>query len=51
MAVLVLGLLAVGSVATCSASRPGELPLDRLRLPPGFTVTLFSGAVPGATPA
>jgi glucose/arabinose dehydrogenase len=43
-----LGLLVVCSVSTCSAGRQAELPLSTLHLPPGFTITLFSGAVPGA---
>jgi glucose/arabinose dehydrogenase len=46
------GLLALGlagSVATCSArGEAGKLPLGEIRLPPGFTISLFSGDVPGA---
>ncbi|MEA2695238.1 MAG: hypothetical protein QOJ16_4625 [Acidobacteriota bacterium] len=46
----VLGLLALCSLYTCSAGgrSGGGLPLASLHLPPGFTISLFSGDVPGA---
>jgi glucose/arabinose dehydrogenase len=44
------GLAVLCSIYTCSArGRSGaDLPLQSLHLPPGFTISLFSGDVPGA---
>jgi glucose/arabinose dehydrogenase len=44
------GLLVLCSISTCSArGRSGAgLPLQSLHLPPGFSISLFSGDVPGA---
>jgi glucose/arabinose dehydrogenase len=44
------GLAVLCSIYTCSArGRSGaDLPLASLHLPPGFTISLFSGDVPGA---
>jgi glucose/arabinose dehydrogenase len=34
--------------AASMAARGGDLPLDRIELPPGFHITLYAGNVPGA---
>lgn len=44
IAVLILGLIGVSS----SQGLGSEPPLDRIKLPPGFKITLFSGDVPAA---
>jgi glucose/arabinose dehydrogenase len=44
----VAGLLAVALLAAASGVRAGSAPLDRLRVPAGFKVELFSDAVPNA---
>jgi glucose/arabinose dehydrogenase len=42
------GLLLLCSISTCSARGHAADNLRSLRVPPGFTVSLFSGDVPGA---
>jgi glucose/arabinose dehydrogenase len=43
-----LAVLLVASTLACLAQGGRDLPLQRIKLPPGFSISLFSGDVPGA---
>jgi glucose/arabinose dehydrogenase len=43
-----LAVLLLASTLACLAQTRRNLPLQRIKLPPGFSISLFSGDVPGA---
>lgn len=43
-----LAILLLASTLACLAQGGRELPLQKVKLPPGFSISLFSGDVPGA---
>ncbi|HYO12510.1 MAG TPA: sorbosone dehydrogenase family protein [Thermoanaerobaculia bacterium] len=43
-----LAVLLLVSTLACLAQARRDLPLQRIKLPPGFSISLFSGDVPGA---